>query len=127
VGTRDPSLRSKWPGHKVDLSLPSSGEVKNGWSYISYSQYMHFIPPREMYNMAEFMLWCVCHDDSWSKICLFYSKLLDAYTCVWPLIISITYTNNSHRHFIAKFLALYVGDCISTYKILILHGLLSVT
>jgi hypothetical protein len=47
-------------------------------------------------------------------------------TCVWPVIISITYTNNCHRHFIAKFLALYVGDCISTYKILILHGLLSV-
>jgi len=77
--------------------------------------------------MAEFMLWCMHHGDSLSKdVCLVYSKLLDAYICVWPVIISITYTNNSYRHFIAKFLALHVGDCISTYKILILHGFLSV-
>ena len=115
-------------GHmNVKLSLPSSAEVKNGWSYIPYSPYMHFLPPRGLFNMAEFMLWCTCHGDSWSKdVCLVYSKLPDTYTCVWPVIISITYTNNCHRHFIAKFLALRVGDCISTYKILILHGLLSV-
>jgi len=85
------------------------------------------LPPKEMFNVAEFILWCTCHGDSWSKdVCGVYSKLLDAYICVWPVTISITYTNNSHRHFIAKFLALHVGDCISTYKMLIFHGLLSV-
>jgi hypothetical protein len=91
------------------------------------SPYMHYLPSKEMFSMAEFMVWCTCHGDSSSKgVCLVYSKLLDAYTCVWPVTVSITYTNSSHRHFIAKFVALYVGDCISTYKIFILHGLLSV-
>jgi hypothetical protein len=31
----------KWPGRDVEYSLPSSAEVKNGWSYSSAPVYIH--------------------------------------------------------------------------------------
>jgi len=48
-GTTEPPMRwvlaffsgVKWPGRDVEYSLPSSAEVKNGWSYTSAPVYIH--------------------------------------------------------------------------------------